>query len=30
MVGTGKDIPNKDAERIGFPARDYLLKDPCT
>jgi hypothetical protein len=29
MVGTGKDIPNKDAERIGFPARDYL-KDPCT
>ena len=30
MVGTGKDLPNKDAERIGFPARDYLLKDPCT
>lgn len=29
MVGTGKDIPNKDAERIGFPARDYL-EDPCT
>jgi hypothetical protein len=29
MVGTGKDIPNKDAERIGFPAREYL-KDPCT
>jgi len=29
MVGTGKDIANKDAVRIGFPARDYL-KDPCT
>jgi hypothetical protein len=29
MVGTGKDIPDKDAERIGFPAREYL-KDPCT
>jgi hypothetical protein len=30
MVGTGKDIPDKDAERIGFPARDYLLKYPCS
>ena len=29
MVGTGKDIANKEAERIGFPAREYL-KDPCT
>ena len=29
MVGSGKKIPNKDAVRIGFPARDYL-KDPCT
>jgi hypothetical protein len=29
MVGTGKDIPNMDADRIGFPARDYL-KNPCT
>lgn len=29
MVGSGKNIPNKDAERIGFPARDYL-KDSCT
>jgi len=30
MVGSGKKIPNNDAVRIGFPARDYLLKDPCT
>jgi hypothetical protein len=30
MVGSGKKIPNKDAVRIGFPARDHLLKDPCT
>lgn len=30
MVGTGKDIPDKDTERIGFPARDYLLKYPCS
>jgi hypothetical protein len=29
MVETGKDIPNKDAERIGFPAREYL-KYLCT
>ncbi len=29
MVGTGKDIANKEAERIGFPAREYL-KYPCT
>ena len=29
MVGSGKKIPNNDAVRIGFPARDYL-KDPCT
>jgi hypothetical protein len=28
MVGSGKKIPNNDAVRIGFPARDYL-KDPC-
>ncbi|HLO48444.1 MAG TPA: DUF4276 family protein [Kamptonema sp.] len=28
MVGSGKDILNKDAQRIGFPARDYL-KNPC-
>jgi hypothetical protein len=30
MVGSGANIPNKDAERIGYPARGYLLKDPCT
>src|SRR5690554_5944757 len=24
MVGRGKAIPNKDAERIGFPARAWL------
>ncbi len=24
MVGSGKRIPNKDAEEIGFPARSYL------
>lgn len=24
MVGTGQRIPNKDAEEIGFPAREYL------
>ena len=29
MVGTGKDIPNKDAERIEYPARVYL-QTPCT
>ena len=29
MVGSGKKIANKEAERIGFPARDYL-KDPRT
>lgn len=29
MVRSDKKIPNKDAVRIGFPARDYL-KDPCT
>ncbi|MEG4351484.1 DUF4276 family protein [Microcoleus sp. LAD1_D5] len=29
MVGSDKKIPNNDAVRIGFPARDYL-KDPCT
>ena len=30
IVGSGKKIPNKDAERIGYPARDYLLKNPCS
>ncbi|MCL1471070.1 DUF4276 family protein [Argonema antarcticum] len=29
MVGSGQTIPNKDAERIGYPARDYLKK-PCS
>ena len=29
VVGTKKAIPNKDAERIGFPARDYL-QNSCT
>lgn len=29
MVGSGKAIPNKDVERIGYPARDYLKK-PCS
>lgn len=26
IVGSGKVIPNKDAERIGYPARNYLNK----
>ena len=26
MVGTGKAIPDRDAEQIGFPARKYLAK----
>lgn len=30
IVGSRKKIPDKDAERIGFPARDYLLKYPCS
>jgi len=30
MVGTDKDISNNEADRIGFPAKGYLLKDPCT
>ncbi|MBE9055099.1 DUF4276 family protein [Sphaerospermopsis sp. LEGE 08334] len=29
MVGTGKIIPDKDAEKIGFPAREYLAENPC-
>lgn len=29
MVGTDKDISNNEADRIGFPAREYL-EDPCT
>jgi len=30
MVGSGENLLNKDAVRIGYPARGYLLKDPCT
>ena len=26
MVGTGKTIPDKDAEQIGFPTRKYLAR----
>jgi hypothetical protein len=29
MVGMGKIIPDKDAERIGFPAREYLSENSC-
>jgi hypothetical protein len=29
MVGMGKSIPDKDAEKIGFPAREYLSENPC-
>ncbi|MCU0542425.1 MAG: DUF4276 family protein [Oscillatoriaceae cyanobacterium Prado104] len=29
VVGTDKKIPDRDAERIGFPAREYL-NAPCT
>lgn len=27
MTGSGKTIPDKDAEQIGFPARRYLSRD---
>jgi len=29
MVGSGRIIPDKDAEKIGFPARGYLSSSPC-
>lgn len=29
MVGSGNIIPPKDAEKISFPARDYLSANPC-
>ncbi len=29
MVGRGDDIPKKDLEEIGFPARRYLTANPC-
>lgn len=30
MVGSGKIIPDKDAQDIGFPARNYLTQDSCS
>ncbi|MEM9906005.1 MAG: hypothetical protein AAF921_13380 [Cyanobacteria bacterium P01_D01_bin.44] len=30
MVGNGKIIPDKDAQDIGFPARNYLAQNPCS
>lgn len=30
MVGSGKLIPDKDAEDIGFPARNFLRENPCS
>jgi hypothetical protein len=29
MVGTGKIIPDKDAQQIGLPARSFLIRSPC-
>lgn len=29
MVGSGKTIPNRDANEIGFPARSYLKHSEC-
>jgi hypothetical protein len=29
MVGSGKEIPDKDATEIGIPARQYLSKSSC-
>lgn len=29
MVGSGKTIPDKDAEDIGFPARQFLAENLC-